>query len=77
MSLPIAYFTREALRQAWRQRLLSLVAVSALGLAALSAGAWALLLRNASHWHQALGQAAGAGGLSEARHCRRLCKTAR
>jgi cell division transport system permease protein len=56
MSLPLVYFGREALRQAWRQRLLSLVAVSALGLAALSAGAWALLLRNASHWHEALGQ---------------------
>jgi cell division transport system permease protein len=56
MSLPLAYFGREALRQAWRQRLLSLVALSALGLAALSAGAWALLLRNASHWHEALGQ---------------------
>jgi cell division transport system permease protein len=56
MSLPMGYFTREALRQAWRQRLLSLVAVSALGLAALAGGAWALLLRNEIRWHEALGQ---------------------
>lgn len=56
MSFPLPYFLREALRQAWRQRLLSLVALSALGLAALSGGAWALLLRNASYWRQSLGQ---------------------
>ena len=56
MSAPVAYFLREAVRQAWRQRLLSLVAVSALGLAALAGGAWVILLRNAGHWHQAMGE---------------------
>ncbi len=56
MSLPVAYFVREAVRQAWRQRLLSLVAVSALGLAALAGGAWVVLLRNAGHWQQAMGE---------------------
>ena len=56
MSLPLGYFAREAVRQAWRQRLLSLVAVSALGLAALAGGAWVLLLRNAEHWHKAMGE---------------------
>lgn len=54
----MSYFLREALRQAWRQRLLTLVAVSALGLAALFAGSWALLWRNAQHWQAGLGQAA-------------------
>lgn len=53
-----AYFLREALRQSWRQRLLSLVALSALGLAALFAGAWGLLWRNAQHWQADLGEAA-------------------
>jgi cell division transport system permease protein len=53
-----AYFLREALRQAWRQRLLSLVAVSSLGLAALLAGAWALLWLNSRHWEARLGEAA-------------------
>jgi cell division transport system permease protein len=54
----VSYFLREALRQAWRQRLLSLVAVSALGLAALFAGAWGLLWRNSQHWQAELGVAA-------------------
>lgn len=54
----LSYFLREALRQAWRQRLLTLVAVSALTLAALFGGAWGLLYRNAQHWQQSLGQAA-------------------
>lgn len=53
-----AYFGREALRQAWRQRLLTLVAVSALGLAALFAGAWGLLWRNARYWTSGVGDAA-------------------
>jgi cell division transport system permease protein len=52
-----SYFLREAFRQAWRQRLLSLVAVSALGLATLFAGAWGLLWRNARHWQASLGEA--------------------
>lgn len=56
MSLPLGYFVSESLRQAWRQRLFSLVAVSALGLAALAGGAWALLLGNASYWQKAMGQ---------------------
>lgn len=58
MSGAWAYFLREAIRQAWRQRLLTLVAVSALGLAALFAGSWGLLYRNAKHWQASVGQAA-------------------
>lgn len=57
MSGAWVYFFREALRQAWRQRLLTLVAVSALGLAALFAGSWGLLYRNAKHWQASVGQA--------------------
>jgi cell division transport system permease protein len=45
-----SYFIREALHQAWRQRMLTLVAASALALAALSGGAWALLWRNQQAW---------------------------
>lgn len=57
MSLPWAYFLRESLRQAWRQRLLTLVAVAALALAALYGGAWALLWRNAGQWGRSLATA--------------------
>ncbi|HTB22381.1 MAG TPA: permease-like cell division protein FtsX [bacterium] len=57
MTLPWGYFVRESLRQAWRQRLLTLVAVAALALAALYGGAWALLLRNADEWKHSLGAA--------------------
>lgn len=57
MSAPWGYFVRESLRQAWRQRLLTLVAVSSLSLAALYGGAWALLWRNAEQWTRTLGQA--------------------
>lgn len=56
--MSVKYFVREALRQAWRQRLLTLVAVSALGLAALFAGAWGLLWGNERHWTAGLGEAA-------------------
>jgi cell division transport system permease protein len=56
--MSLKYFILEALRQAWRQRLLTLVAVSALGLAALFAGAWGLLWRNAQHWGASVGDAA-------------------
>ncbi len=56
--MSLAYFAKEALRQGWRQRLLTLVAVSAMTLAALFAGSWALLWRNARHWQDSLGQAA-------------------
>jgi cell division protein FtsX len=55
--MTLNYLLREALRQAWRQRLLTLVAVSALGLAALFGGAWSLLWRNAEHWQRSVGQA--------------------
>jgi cell division transport system permease protein len=72
--MTLRYLLHEALRQAWRQRLLTLVAVSALGLAALFAGAWALLWRNAQHWEASLGQASqlavylrpGANGAAQA-----------
>jgi cell division transport system permease protein len=56
--MSLAYFAKEALRQSWRQRLLTLVAVSAMTLAALFAGSWALLWRNARHWQDSVGQAA-------------------
>jgi cell division transport system permease protein len=57
MMPPWGYFVRESLRQAWRQRLLTLVAVAALALAALYGGAWALLMRNADTWKRSLGAA--------------------
>jgi cell division transport system permease protein len=57
MSAPWGYFLREALRQAWRQRLLTLVAVASLALAALYGGAWTLLYRNAQYWIRNVGQA--------------------
>jgi cell division transport system permease protein len=57
MSAPWGYFINEALRQAWRQRLLTLVAVASLALAALYGGAWALLWRNAELWARNVGQA--------------------
>ena len=57
MSAPRGYFLREALRQAWRQRLLTLVAVASLALAALYGGGWALLWRNARYWSRSVGEA--------------------
>lgn len=57
MNVPWRYFVGESLRQAWRQRLLTLVAVAALGMAALYGGAWALLWRNARPLERSLGAA--------------------
>ncbi|MGH7442970.1 MAG: cell division protein FtsX [bacterium] len=57
MNSVLPYFLREALRQAWRQRLPTLVAVAALALAAMYGGAWALLWRNAEQWGRSLDRA--------------------
>jgi cell division transport system permease protein len=57
MSAPWGYFVHEAARQAWRQRLMTFVAVATLALAALYGGAWVLLWRNAQHWSHSVGQA--------------------
>lgn len=55
MSTPLGYFAREAAKSLLRSGSMSLVAVSALALAALAAGAFGLAWRNGDAWKQRLG----------------------
>ncbi len=55
MSAPLGYFAREAAKSLLRAGSMSLVAISALTLAALAAGAFGLAWRNGGAWNQRLG----------------------